>query len=123
MLRWWPAAYAVAWAMFAWWAVEPQLFGGGAWATRLLAGTGAVLLLWLAFEPRRPHLRIAATLVAIAFPLYRFFSLAWEPAPFLPTASRIVGMTAWALLAINLMIFYPITWFEGQRQGRDHGRS
>jgi hypothetical protein len=114
LMRWWPAGYAAGWVLFACFGTNPQLLDVS-WAASALAGLGAVLLLMMAACPSVRFVRIAGTLVAIAFPLYRFLSLAWEPTPFLPTASRVVAMTAWALLAFSIVVLYPVTWFEGRK--------
>lgn len=118
-LRWWPLLFAAAWVVFAVAATEPQPWG---WtdAPHWIATSGAVLLAWVAFQPERMGLRVAATLTAITFPLWRFFALAFDPIPNLPTASRVVAMTAWALIALTLVILYPVTWFEGYK--RDHSQ-
>ena len=122
LMRWWPLGYAAGWATFAVLATNPRLLDS-AWSTHVLAGTGAILLTVMAFRPAAQTLRMVAVLVAIAFPLYRFLSLAWEPTPGLPTTSRIVAMTAWALLAFSLVVLYPVAWFEGRRKvASDAGR-
>ena len=119
IMRWWPMVYAFAWAVFAAFAVEPQLLGTG--GARWIAAAGAVLMFALAIRPDIKWLRVVATLVAFTFPAYRFLTLALEPTPFLPTASRIVAMTAWALICLTIVILYPAVWYQGFTKGQRRG--
>lgn len=111
-MRWWPAVYAVAWTMFAVFTGPPELFG---WVGtgHVLAAVGALMLAWMAVRPQDRWARLAGTLVAISFPLWRLMSLLWEDVGPLAAPQRLVAMTAWTVIAASLIALYPATWFEG----------